>query len=172
MNRIIRSIVSRFKWFWVWTQYNIAARIRVPFAMLRARNYKVIERKEPDFKLVPIPSQSVTELVFGENYTFLAPNPLINLEDNLIVAIHSNSLRVNELSSDGILMRIVKVERPPIVGAIWTAVVEWVGAPLSDRKASNLIVIPFDSLVSGYRLVEATKKEENVYARTERPGNW
>lgn len=118
-----------------------------------------VEYKESEFKLVSIPSESVTEMAFGEKHTFLAPFPLVNLEGKLIAAVNHG---------DKMLRRIVKVERPPIEGAIWTAVIETIGAP----PGRSLIVIPFDSLVRGYRLVEATKKEERIYARTERPGNW
>jgi hypothetical protein len=102
---------------------------------------------------------------------------LINLKGKLIVAVNQ---------SDKMLRRIVKVERPPIEGAIWTAVIEVVGAPAERRtyedfyriqnpnnpsiseygsnsvvglKALSLIVIPFDSLVKGYRLVEAMKED-------------
>jgi hypothetical protein len=194
MNRLVRRIVSWFKWIWVWKQYKIWSRIRVPFARLKTRDYKVIEKREPEFKLVPIPTQEVTENVFGETHTFLAPCSLINLDGRLIIATNN---------SDRMLRRIVKVERPPIEGAIWTAVIEVVGAPSKrnmykrnchieqwdyakpirmdyefnihperDIKASNLMVIPFDSLVKGYKLIEASVKEANVYARTERPGNW
>ena len=140
-----------------------------------------VEKKEPEFKLSPIPSQEMTENLPWGIETFLAPCPLINLEGRLIVAVNNG---------DKMLRRIVKVERPPIEGAIWTAAIEVIGAPKNRRTyerhctisnasyaipimmdyefnihptnegiCSNLIVIPFAALVRGYRLVEATKED-------------
>lgn len=184
MNQLIRRIVSWVKRLWVWKQYNVWAKCRVPFDELRKRGYNAIEPRKPDFKLVPIPSHYVTEMVFGEQHTFLAPSPLIDLDGRLIVATNHG---------DRMLRRIVRVERPPIEGAIWTAVIETVGAPKDRRaterhcyihqsdyakllmltqdfgihsydsgKCSNLMVIPFDSLVRGYKLVEATKSLDTM----------